>query len=229
MPFFGPATPSVMVVARRSAAPYDGTVPAHDDVLRLYGPWKKRTPQDAAGLLAGYPGVWWVAGGWAVDAYVRTSREHGDLDIGIPRASAKTFIDFVSSRLDVWAAAGSLTPLVPGTDWRLPDGCGNLWLRASGADPWEYDVMLESVRGGRWELKRDARVSRPLPECLWERDGVAYLRPEVQLLLKAKDVRPKDDADFERCLPLLGEERRAWLAGSLAVAHPGHPWIERLA
>ncbi|SEH93537.1 MULTISPECIES: hypothetical protein [unclassified Leifsonia] len=200
----------------------------HEEIVRLYGPWRSRTPQDAAALLAVYGGQWWIAGGWAIDAFVGSSREHGDLDLGIPRGSLEGFIDFVSPGLDVWAAAGSLTSLFGGSAPQLPESVGNLWLRASGADPWEYDVMLEAVEGGTWTFKRDARITRPLIDCLWEHHGFTYLRPEIQLLLKAKDLRPKDDFDFERCLPILEASNLAWLAGALVAAHPDHPWIERI-
>ena len=179
--------------------------------------------------LAGYQGQWWVAGGWAIDAFVGSSRNHGDLDLGIPRGSLGEFIEFVSPHLDVWAAAGSLTPLVGGSRTRLPVGTGNLWLRPSGAEPWEYDVMLESVENGTWTFKRDERITRPLVDCLWEHYGVTYLRPEVQLLLKAKNVRQKDDFDLERCLPKLGAGDLDWLLHGLSISHPGHQWIERIA
>jgi hypothetical protein len=82
-----------------------------------------------------------------------------------------------------------------------PRTCGNLWLRAGRADPWEYDVILMDASPSLWTYKRDARISRPLDETLWLRDGVAYLRPEVQLLHKAPSLRPKDQTDFEACLP----------------------------
>ena len=198
----------------------------HDSVVRLYGPWKRRTPGDAAALLSAYDGPWWIAGGWAIDAFVGSSREHGDLDIGIPAASLQRFVAFVARDLDAWAAHGSLTPLFSGDGCRLPDGCGNVWLRASGGDPWEYDVMLERVQGETWICKRHAGVTRPLADCLWEHQGRTYLRPEVQLLLKALDARAKDAFDLERCLPVLGEADREWLERSLRIVHPDHPWIE---
>jgi hypothetical protein len=89
------------------------SVPDHDEVVRLYGPWRARTPPDAAALLVGYPGRWWIAGGWAIDAFSDTVRSHADLDIGIPRADAAGFAEFAAATFDVWAAAGSLTPLPP--------------------------------------------------------------------------------------------------------------------
>lgn len=200
----------------------------HDEIVRLYGLWKHRTPKNAAALLHSYPGQWWVAGGWAIDAFTGTSRMHADLDIGIPRESREQFINFVSPHFDVWAAAGSLTPLRPGSDMRLPPGCGNLWLRADGSSPWEYDVLLDHVHDGTWAYKRNPRLTRPLHDCLWVKNDITYLRPEVQLLLKAKHRRDKDTADLERCLPLLDPADRAWLVDALGTDDPAHPWIEQL-
>jgi len=196
-------------------------------VVRLYGPWKVRTPREAVDFLSGYSGRWWVAGGWAIDAFTGTARAHGDLDIGIPRMEAESFIEFAGAALDVWAAAGSLTPL-PLNGASVPDDCGNLWLRKSGADPWEYDVLLEDVREENWVYKRAKNISLPLRHCLWSRDGVTYLRPEIQLLLKAKHAGPKDALDLERCLPNLDEDSRTWLTQSLRQENPQHPWVGRL-
>ncbi|GAA0939197.1 nucleotidyltransferase domain-containing protein [Pseudonocardia zijingensis] len=200
----------------------------HEEVIRLYGPWRDRTPPDAAKLLRDYPGRWWIAGGWAIDAFVGSFREHGDLDLGIPREEAGGFAAFVSSELDVWAAAGSLTPILPGRDSRIPGECGNLWLRAGGAEPWEFDVLLESVRGGTWHHKRAPHVTKPLAECLWTREGISYLAPEIQLVLKAKHVRPKDTLDLQRCLPHLDGARRSWLETIVRQEHPRHPWLPLL-
>jgi hypothetical protein len=53
--------------------------------------------------------------------------------------------------------------------------------------------------------------------------------PELVLLFKAKATRPKDQADFDGVLPLLGQARRDVLSGWLELVHPGHPWLEELA
>jgi hypothetical protein len=148
----------------------------HAEVVRLYGPWKVRTPREATNLLHCYPGRWWIAGGWAIDAFTATARAHGDLDIGIPRMEARTFIEFIGVSLDVWAAAGSLTPL-PRNGSNVPTHCGNLWLRASGADPWEYNVLLDDVRDAIWVYKRAPQISRPLGRCLWSQEAHVIIAP----------------------------------------------------
>jgi hypothetical protein len=56
-------------------------------------------------------------------------------------------------------------------------------------------------------------------------DGTRYLAPELQLLFKSKDVRPKDDVDAARVIPLLDVVRRRRLGELLPATHP---WQERL-
>jgi hypothetical protein len=58
--------------------------------------------------------------------------------------------------------------------------------------------------------------------------GVPYRVPEVVLLFTAKAVRDKDIADLEVALPAMDAAQRTWLRAALAVAHPGHPWLERV-
>lgn len=198
----------------------------HDETVRLYGPWRPRTPADAVALFDGYQGRWWIAGGWAIEAFTGRSREHGDLDPSIPRSDVGLLRRHLAGRLDIWAAdSGTLGPLIGADDEPLSPTCENLWLRAGGADPWEYDVILTAVTPSTWTFKRDARVTRPSGEILWQRDGISYLRPEIQLLYKASGLRPKDQADFTACLPLLDPDGRRWLRSALESAHPGHPWL----
>ena len=200
----------------------------HDEILRLYGPWTARTPLDAAELLDGYDRPWWIAGGWAIEAFTGVARPHDDVDPSIPRSDVRALREHLSGRLDVWAADnGTLRPLV-GEDDHVTDECENLWLRPSGAEPWEYDVILMHATSTTWTFKRDARISLPLEEILWERDGVTYLRPEVQLLHKARGLRPKDQVDFDECAPVLAPSAREWLRAALTIAHPGHQWLLEL-
>lgn len=215
-----------MPVVHRQAARYPDAMLEHDEVVRLYSLWRRRTPSDAASLLSSYTARWWIAGGWAIDAFTGSERVHGDLYIGIPREEVEDFISYVSSALDVWAAAGSLTPLLPHQHRGVPVECGNLWLRKSRAAPWEYDVLLEEVRGATWHYKRDPALTKPLDKCLWERAGIRYLKPEIQLLLKAKHARDKDTHDLRCCLQYLDAEDAAWLEEPLREYYPDHKWLK---
>jgi hypothetical protein len=196
----------------------------HDEAVRLYGSWLPRTPADVADLLSGHRGRWWIAGGYAIEAFTGLPRRHEDVDPSIPRRDVPLLRAHLAGRLDVWSAdSGTLRPLLE-PDEPLTRSCENLWLRAGGDAPWEYDVILMDVDDSHWSYKRDDRISRPLDDILWTKDGIDYLRPEVQLLHKAPGLRPKDQADFDACLPRLADDARRWLHAALTLAHPQHPW-----
>ncbi|WP_223622521.1 nucleotidyltransferase domain-containing protein [Microbacterium sp. EST19A] len=200
----------------------------HEEIVRLYGPWRSRGPADVVALFDGYAHRWWLAGGWAVEAFTGVARPHGDIDPSVPRADAATLLDHLEGEWDVWAAdRGTLTPLV-GDDPAISPTCSNLWLRRSGAGPWEYDVILMDATEELWTYKRDPRITLPFGSILWEYEGVRYLRPEVQLLHKARGLRPEDQQDFETASPLLEAGSARWLRAALETAHPGHPWIAAL-
>jgi hypothetical protein len=88
--------------------------------------------------------------------------------------------------------------------------------------------MLDEADGDHWEYRRFPAISRHLDSLVWRSSGIPYIAPEVQLLYKAGRMNPKNEQDFEACLPLLREHQRTWLALAIRLAHPGHPWTERL-
>ena len=56
---------------------------------RIYGPQLSWTPAEARDLLEGLPVPWWVAGGWAIEAFTGVAREHEDIDLSILRETCQ--------------------------------------------------------------------------------------------------------------------------------------------
>ncbi|MGD8151452.1 nucleotidyltransferase domain-containing protein [Ornithinimicrobium sp. Y1694] len=180
----------------------------------LYGAWAKRTPGHVADLFTGFPGLWWIAGGWALEAFTGIAREHADIDPSVLRADLPQMRRHLADRCHVWTAtSGALRPLLPGlepdlpADQVLPPGCGQVWTRRSAAHPWEFDILLVPGSETEWMYRRDESLRMPTRDALWERDGITYLQPEIQLLYKAKGLRAKDQTDFENTLPHLDARR----------------------
>lgn len=204
-----------------------------DEIERVYGAWVRRTPTDAAELFADYPGTWWVAGGWAIEAFTGVSRPHHDCDPCALRVELDLLRDHLRGRYDVWSASsGALRPVFEtweGTpDELLLDGAAGLWLRPAWNRPWEYDVLLSRGDTETWAYRRDPSIRLPMAEALWVQDGIPYLRPEIQLLYKARGLRPQDQADFDVTVPLLEKGPRDWLADCLRRTELGHPWLAHL-
>lgn len=86
--------------------------------------------------------------------------------------------------------------------------------------------MLGDAADGEWAYRRDPRIRRPLSELSGPASTSArqVLAPEVQLLYKSMQPRPKDVRDFEVVREHLAPDQCRWLDDALAVTSPTHPW-----
>ncbi|GII54358.1 hypothetical protein Pth03_27470 [Planotetraspora thailandica] len=193
-----------------------------------WGPWEPAPLADVVALFQGLAVPWWVGGGYAIELAVgRSYREHGDVDIAVLRRD-QSAVRALLADWDVHAAdpPGTLRPWP--VDEVLPGHVHDIWARERPDGPWRFQVMLDEADGDMWVYRRDPRIRRPLSTLTITDDGVARISPEVQLLYKAKDRRPKDELDFAEVLPVLDGGRRRWLDEALAVEHGDHPWRRKL-
>ncbi|HEX6540668.1 MAG TPA: aminoglycoside adenylyltransferase [Ktedonobacterales bacterium] len=204
------------------------------DVEHPLGRWRPWTPDKAATFFAALHVPWWIAGGWAIDLYLqRQTREHEDIDILVLRRDQ----DAVRTLLEAWDVQAALPPprdeTWPFRPWHLAevlDGTiHDIWCRPEAPKPWTFQLMIDDTHGEEWLFRRMPTIRRSVatlgditPE------GIPYLAPEIQLLYKAKGLRPKDEADFRHTVPMLNRERRIWLRDSLTQVHPHHPWLDHL-
>jgi hypothetical protein len=201
-------------------------MPGDEPSLDRWDPW---SPAEVARLLNGVTTPWWVAGGWALDLWLgHRSRAHSDIEICTPRAEWAAIRQRLAGH-DLWCARdGRVSPLGPGAP--VPDVCRQVWVGDGRTHDWRLDVMLERGDRSEWVCHRDDGIRRPLAAATGvTADGIRYLRPEIVLLLKAKAARPKDEADLDAFLPRLDPAARRWLAHTLAMLHPGHDWLDRVA
>lgn len=190
--------------------------------------WKPLSPSAAEKLLDGITAPWWIAGGWALDLFVgKTTRQHEDLDIGILRRDARAVLGALPRWEAFEAKDGKLTLLETFAEPRRD--VHSLWCRPLGSKEWQLEIMLDDADGAQWVFRRATEIRRALADTILRtREGLPFLAPEVQLLYKAKLVRPKDQQDFDLVLPLLSVNARSWLLESLIRALPTHPWIPAL-
>ena len=192
-------------------------------------PWIATEPASAATWLAQVSVPWWIAGGWAIDFFLnQPSRRHTDLDIGVLR---RDVVDLLAALPD-WeyfeAHDRALTRLTIGVAPRAE--VHSLWCRPKETTEWCLEIMLDESDGDCWVFRRAHSIRRSLSSLTRvNASGIRYLAPEVQLLYKAKAVRPRDQADFDRVVPRLDTVARSWLCDSLALTSPGHSWLTLLA
>jgi hypothetical protein len=188
------------------------------------GDWEPIGVDELGALLAPAGAPWWIAGGQAIDLWLgRTTRPHLDLDVQVLRRDRHRF----KAALAGWELAGAHEGrLTTWADGDVAETTNALWCRPEGASAWAFELLLAPADGDRWVFRRDARITRPLDEIgFTTTTGLPVVVPEIQLLFKAKQARPHDEADLANTLPTLDDDQRAWLRDALALVHPGHPWI----
>ena len=189
--------------------------------------WEAWSPAEAAQRLGGLSAPWYVAAGWALDLFLgRQTREHDDLEIGVP---ADRFAEVPEALADL-----EFVVIGDGKPWPMTRSTlsthHQTWVRERDGGPWRVDVMREPWDGDTWIFRRDPRIRLSTAGLVARTpDGIPYAQPEVVLLFKAKATRPKDDLDFETVLPHLDVDRRTWLRDALELVHPGHRWLGALA
>ena len=189
-------------------------------VVAELGPW---APLDVEAVVAKFSTAsfrWWISGGRALDLHLGHGwRSHDDTDVGVARRD----LDAVHSFLSDWelhiAAAGRLAP------WRgeVLEGAkeqNNLWCRLTPDGPWVLDITIGDGTDENWVYRRDPSLQIPWDLAVMiSPDGVPYLAPELQLLFKSKNVRPKDEIDAEHVIPRLDARQRARLRQLLNSDH----------
>ncbi len=180
--------------------------------------------------LAGLPVPWAIASGWAIDLFLgRVTRAHQDVDIVLPRADQLALHEFMTGRgwgfVTYWK--GKEEPWPPAMPLALPRHQVHAH---RGSESLEF--LFSEIEHGVWRYRRNLTVVRDAASTrLLTEGGIPYLAPEIVLLFKSKPslegLREKDVADFERALPHLTTEQRAWLHWALTASAPDHPWIRR--
>jgi hypothetical protein len=189
------------------------------------GVWHRMDPAGARRILCAVDAPWWIAGGWALDLFLgRQTRAHKDLDVGARRRDAARILAALPGWEFFEAHEGSLHQLAIGGGPRAK--VNSLWGRLAGEPRWMLELMLDDSDEEHWIFRRDPSIRRPLAAALHSTaEGTRYLAPEIQLLYKARDMRPEDQADFARIAPRLDAPAIEWLWEGVSRLYPHHPWL----
>ena len=178
--------------------------------------WLSLSPSRAAELLAGYPGTWWVAGGWAVDLFLgEQTRPHADMDIALWREEQPLLRAHFSSWDIRVAHDGKLTPWRDG-DW-LSRPRHQFWARPRGQEAWALETSARTASTNAWlsgENRRCTRL-RSISSRMWSRSSAADCPGEA-----SSTGRTATSRGFTR--------DRSWLAvKSGCTSTAGGPWHAR--
>ncbi len=103
---------------------------------------------------------------------------------------------------------------------RVEQSQNNLWCRPAPGAPWALDVTVGDGDDHDWVYRRDPEVRVAWGEAVLTSDaGIPHLAPELQLLFKSRDIRPKDQLDAQQVIPELTAVASSRLARLLPADH----------
>jgi len=176
-------------------------------------------------LMRSYPGLWAVAGGWAIDLFLgRVTREHSDIEIAISRQDQARIREHLKGWDFQKVVRGAVQP------WRAGEWL-NLPIHEVYAVKTEnkLEILLNEIEGDDWIYRRDTRICRPVSQAVCQTSSrIPYLSPEVVLLYKSKNPRAKDEIDLANAAAEMNIEQKEWLSNSLRIVDGQHPWIRKL-
>lgn len=186
-------------------------------------------PLKVARLMHGFKPFWCVAGGWAIDLFLGAmTRPHDDIEIAISRRDQM----LLQKHLRGWtlkkATNGKLEVWEEGEILKLP--VHEIHCFNKNFEPSLVEVLLNEFDENGWVFRRDQRITKSFSEaCLTAvLSSVKFLSPEIVLLYKSKNPRPKDETDFENVVPRLDRSRLAWLKNALEICDAKNPWLSKL-
>jgi hypothetical protein len=188
-------------------------------------------PYKIAALLAAFERPWYICGGWAIDLFLnRPTRAHKDVDVALARNDQLAAQRYFMQRgwsLEV-AEDGQLLLWGAGEWLALPAHV--IWCRHASHDPNFCELLFNEIDEREFRFRRDQGITLPRERLgLTSACGLPILAPEIVLLYKSKNSdHGGNNADFRQALPLLEDERRAWLRAALERMQPEHPWLNEL-
>jgi len=192
--------------------------------------WVPLSVQEVFRLFSSFKIPWWIAGGWALDLFLgKQTREHLDIDILILRKDQL----YLQKKLENWILFRTQSPDLD--FWKknefLQSPVNSIWVKDKIDSPFRFEIMLMDTERNEWIYRRDKRIRGKIRELgLRTKDGIPYLKPEIQLLYKGgRNFREKDLQDFLTVKSSLDKKQKDWLVNALNMQFPDvHRWIEIL-
>ena len=185
-----------------------------------------KTPKKIADLFSGYPGLWMVAGGWAIDLFLnKNTRKHNDIEIATPRSEQLDLKKYLNDWGLKYVISGEFFDWEDNQFLELPiheiHGTNDL------GDT--IEILFNEIENDMWNFRRNLNIEYPLDKAIIKSpSGIPILAPEIVLLYKAKWKEEKDYHDLTHALPRMSTSSKKWLKDNIELNHGPHEWIEKI-
>ncbi len=173
---------------------------------------------------------WFIAGGWAVDLYLkRQTRRHKDIEIIIFRCDQLVIREYLKDWkfTKVVPLTGKCEPWEQGEWLNLP--IHEIHVQCPDEKLPELEILLNECSAEFWKFRRMPEIQRPLTKVgQYTENGIPFLNPEIVLLFKAKNPNSLDEKDFSNVIEVIEKEPRDWLRQAITKINSKHHWLEFL-
>lgn len=164
-----------------------------------------------------------IAGGWALDIFLhKKTRSHQDLEIMIWREDQS-----------------KLKALAPNAQWEyIQNHTAHNWpedkilslpiheIHCQLENGKKLEILLNEKNKTNWIYRRNPNIKLSLNKAILNGDPYPILAPEIVLLYKSKDIRPKDKLDFNEAWGALNKDQKNWFIESLKQEYGDHEWSQ---
>lgn len=183
-----------------------------------------KEPQRIKSFLEGYDGRWAIAGGWALDLFMKKeTRQHKDIEIVIPRNEQEKLRAFLKDWNFNFIKKGELIAWENNIALKLP--IHEIHAKFGGN---QIEILLNEMDDKEWTYRRNPNLKYPNNKLFIRHEmGINFLAPEIVLLYKVKVNKAKDIIDLKNSIRLLGEEEKRWLMEAIkAEKRNSDEWID---
>jgi hypothetical protein len=166
--------------------------------------WQPLTAEEIQHHLGSF-NAWCLCGGQSLDWMVgRTTRQHGDTDIGVFRSDLETCLKALGLQRVFLAFKGHLGPW-DGKD--VPGSIHDIWITDPIGQFWMFQIMVFDDVKDKVVYRRDPRIQWNKTSHFIECRGLKILNPFITLLFKLNraELAEKDCRDIQ----MLIEEKTA--------------------
>ena len=114
----------------------------------------------------------------------------------------------------------------------LEIGVNSVWCKKVQDSPWALQIMFMDSEDDEWFFRRNPIIRGKISELgLITDSGIPYLKPEIQLMYKAKKkILQKDKLDFQNTIDKLDYNSLIWLINALQKQFAeNHLWINEIS
>jgi len=183
-------------------------------------------PKRIQKLLDSYSGNWMIAGGWGIDLFLnKETRNHHDIEIAIPRKDQNRIKEYLKSWDIYYIQKGEKKIWKDHIELILPIHEIHCYKREA-----EIEILLNEFSDDKWVFRRNPKIEYPMESVILKSEiGIPILSPEIILLYKAKNIKEKDNFDFQNIISKLETKKRNWLFNSISETYGfKHQWIEKI-